>query len=45
VIVRPRFGREVHWDGFLDPVDLIDRGRVAMSGQIDVLEAILAERS
>jgi NTE family protein len=39
VVVRPRFGREVRWDSFLAPDELIACGREAMSAQIDALDA------
>ena len=42
VIVRPRFGREIHWDGFLDPYELIDRGREAMDAQMTALDTAVA---
>jgi NTE family protein len=41
VVVRPRFGREVKWDGFLDPGDLIGAGREAMTAQLPALEALV----
>jgi hypothetical protein len=34
VVVRPRFGREVRWDGFLDPEELVHRGREAMVAEM-----------
>ena len=42
VVVRPRFGREVRWDGFLDPEELVGRGREAMVAQMTALEAAVA---
>jgi NTE family protein len=42
VVIRPRFGREVRWDGFLDPEELVDRGRDAMLAQMTALEAAVA---
>ena len=42
VVVRPRFGREVRWDGFLDPEELIECGREAMGAQMAALETTLA---
>jgi NTE family protein len=42
VVVRPRFGREVKWDGFLDPDDLIEAGRVAMYEQMPALDSAIA---
>jgi NTE family protein len=42
VVVRPRFGREVRWDGFLDPNELIECGREAMSSQMAALETAIA---
>ena len=45
VVVRPAFGREVRWDGFLDPDELIECGRVAMRSQMGALEAATATRS
>jgi NTE family protein len=42
VVVRPRFGREVKWDGFLDPDDLIGCGRAAMSSEMTALESAIA---
>lgn len=42
VVVRPRFGREVRWDGFLDPEELIHRGREAMVAEMTALEATIA---
>jgi NTE family protein len=42
VIVRPRFGREVRWDGFLDPEELVDRGREAMIAEMTALETAIA---
>ena len=43
VVVRPRFGREVRWDGFLDPEELVNRGREAMVAQMTALEAAVAK--
>jgi NTE family protein len=43
VVVRPKFGREVRWDGFLDPSELIECGRVAMGSQMAALEASTVE--
>jgi NTE family protein len=42
VVVRPRFGREVRWDGFLDPEELIRRGREAMVAEMTALETAVA---
>ncbi len=42
VVVRPRFGREVRWDGFLDPEELVSRGREAMAAEMTALEAAVA---
>jgi NTE family protein len=42
VVVRPRFGREVKWDGFLDPDDLIGCGRAAMIAEMTALESAIA---
>ena len=42
VVVRPRFGREVRWDGFLDPEELVGRGREAMAAEMTALEAAVA---
>ncbi len=42
VVVRPRFGREVRWDGFLDPEELVRSGREAMVAQMTALEAAIA---
>ena len=41
VVVRPRFGREVRWDGFLDPEELVLRGREAMVAEMAALEAAI----
>jgi NTE family protein len=42
VVVRPRFGREVRWDEFLDPEELVHRGREAMVAEITALETAIA---
>jgi hypothetical protein len=42
VVVKPSFGREVRWDGFLDPDDLIEAGREAMRAQMDAVDARIA---
>jgi NTE family protein len=42
VVVRPRFGREVRWDGFLDPDELVRCGREAMAERMTELEAAIA---
>jgi hypothetical protein len=42
VVVRPRFGREVRWDGFLDPEELVLRGREAMAAEMTALETAIA---
>jgi NTE family protein len=42
VVVRPRFGREVRWDGFLDPEELVLRGREAMVAEMTALETAIA---
>jgi predicted acylesterase/phospholipase RssA len=42
VVVRPRFGREVRWDGFLDPEELVLRGRDAMVAQMTSVETAIA---
>lgn len=42
VVVRPRFGREVRWDGFLDPEELVHRGREAMAAEMPALETAIA---
>ena len=42
VVVRPRFGREVRWDGFLDPEELVHRGREAMVAEMTALETAIA---
>jgi NTE family protein len=42
VVVRPRFGREVRWDGFLDPEELVRCGREAMVAEMTALEAAVA---
>jgi NTE family protein len=42
VVVRPRFGREVRWDGFLDPEELVGRGRDAMVAEMATLESAVA---
>jgi NTE family protein len=42
VVVRPRFGREVRWDGFLDPEELVRRGREAMVAEMTALETAVA---
>jgi NTE family protein len=42
VVVRPRFGREVRWDGFLDPEELVGRGREAMVAEMTALETAVA---
>jgi NTE family protein len=44
VVVRPRFGREVRWDGFLDPEELVLRGREAMVAEMTALETAIAAR-
>jgi NTE family protein len=42
IVVRPRFGREVRWDSFLAPDELIACGRAAMDAQTDALDAAVA---
>jgi NTE family protein len=42
VVVRPRFGREIRWDSFLDPEDLVDRGREAMVAAMTALETAIS---
>jgi NTE family protein len=42
VVVRPSFGREVRWDGFLDPEELVLRGREAMVAGMTRLETTIA---
>jgi NTE family protein len=42
VVVRPRFGREVRWDGFLDPEELVGRGQEAMAAEMTALESAVA---
>jgi NTE family protein len=41
VVVRPRFGREVRWDSFFEPDELIECGREAMDAQIAALDGAL----
>jgi hypothetical protein len=41
VVVRPSFGREIHWDRFLAPEDLIEAGREAMTAQMPALTAVI----
>jgi NTE family protein len=41
VVIRPRFEREVRWDGFLDPHELIERGRLAMDAKMAALESAI----
>ena len=41
IVVRPRFGREVRWDGFLDPEELVHRGREAMAAEMTALETAI----
>jgi NTE family protein len=42
VVVRPRFGREVRWDSFFAPAELIACGRASMDAQIDALDGAVA---
>jgi NTE family protein len=42
VVVRPRFGREIRWDRFLDPDEPVDRGREAMVAEMTALETTIA---
>jgi NTE family protein len=42
VVIRPRFGREVRWDGFLDPEELVHRGREAMAAEMTELKTTIA---